>query len=257
MGDGAQQRRQPSTARDPLHGVTLERLVTHLHDEYGWEELARRIPVKCFQTNPSVSSSLKFLRKTPWAREQVEREYLRLGQKEKVNPFIRMLKHQEAQELAAFIASGDPYGTQTKAHKALAWSLRHLQPTPENLQLFLLPLLQFLQDANFWPDSESMPLLNLAIDRDAPPSFIRELLRRGADANDSRYWLPLLHTVDTEGLAYRSGRRAPRTDVLDLLLTHGADPQQTDPRGHTALEMAHAYGLKAVVNKLAPSPSSS
>lgn len=63
-------------SRDPLHGVTLQHIVEKLHAEYGWEELARRIPVRCFQSDPSVTSSLKFLRKTPWARAKVESLYL-------------------------------------------------------------------------------------------------------------------------------------------------------------------------------------
>jgi uncharacterized protein (DUF2132 family) len=63
-------------ARNPLHGLTLEAIVTALADHYGWEELAQRIPVRCFSSDPSVASSLKFLRKTPWAREKVEGLYL-------------------------------------------------------------------------------------------------------------------------------------------------------------------------------------
>ena len=63
-------------ARNPLHGLTLEAIVTALADHFGWEDLGRRIPVRCFTTDPSVGSSLKFLRKTPWAREKVESLYL-------------------------------------------------------------------------------------------------------------------------------------------------------------------------------------
>lgn len=63
-------------ARNPLHGLTLEAIVTALADHYGWEGLAQRIPVRCFSSDPSVASSLKFLRKTPWAREKVEGLYL-------------------------------------------------------------------------------------------------------------------------------------------------------------------------------------
>ena len=63
-------------ARNPLHGITLEAMVTALADYFGWEELGARIPVRCFQADPSVASSLKFLRKTPWAREKVEGLYL-------------------------------------------------------------------------------------------------------------------------------------------------------------------------------------
>lgn len=64
--------------KDPLHGVTLAMIVTRLEKEYGWEELGHRIKIKCFTSNPSVRSSLKFLRKTPWARQKVEALYLRL-----------------------------------------------------------------------------------------------------------------------------------------------------------------------------------
>ncbi len=59
-----------------LHGVTLEQIVTSLVDYYGWEELGKDISIKCFTSNPSVKSSLKFLRKTPWARKKVEDLYL-------------------------------------------------------------------------------------------------------------------------------------------------------------------------------------
>ena len=62
--------------RNPLHGLTLEAMVTALADYFGWQELGERIPVRCFQSDPSVASSLKFLRKTPWAREKVESLYL-------------------------------------------------------------------------------------------------------------------------------------------------------------------------------------
>ena len=66
----------PTQPRNPLHGLTLEAIVTALVAHYGWEELGRRIPVRCFTSEPSVSSSLKFLRRTPWAREKVEGLYL-------------------------------------------------------------------------------------------------------------------------------------------------------------------------------------
>ena len=62
--------------RNPLHGLTLEAIVTALVTHYGWKELGQRIPVRCFISDPSVSSSLKFLRKTPWAREKFEGLYL-------------------------------------------------------------------------------------------------------------------------------------------------------------------------------------
>lgn len=61
---------------NPLHGLTLEKIVTQLAEHYGWVELARRINIRCFQADPSVKSSLKFLRKTPWAREKVEQLYV-------------------------------------------------------------------------------------------------------------------------------------------------------------------------------------
>ena len=66
----------PTQSRNPLHGLTLEAIVTALAAHYGWEELGVRIPVRCFTFEPSVASSLKFLRKTPWAREKVEGLYL-------------------------------------------------------------------------------------------------------------------------------------------------------------------------------------
>ena len=59
-----------------LHGITLESLVTRLVQHYGWDELGRRIDIGCFIKDPSIKSSLKFLRKTPWAREKVEKLYL-------------------------------------------------------------------------------------------------------------------------------------------------------------------------------------
>jgi len=62
---------------NPLHGMTLEKIMTHLVERYGWEDLGRTINIKCFNHDPSIKSSLKFLRKTPWAREKVESLYLR------------------------------------------------------------------------------------------------------------------------------------------------------------------------------------
>ena len=66
----------PEQPRNPLHGVTLETMVTALSEHYGWAGLGERIPVRCFNVDPSVSSSLRFLRKTPWARDKVESLYL-------------------------------------------------------------------------------------------------------------------------------------------------------------------------------------
>jgi uncharacterized protein (DUF2132 family) len=63
--------------KDPLHGVTLEYIVTFLQIHYGWEELSQRIKINCFTSNPSIKSSLTFLRKTPWARKQLEDLYIK------------------------------------------------------------------------------------------------------------------------------------------------------------------------------------
>lgn len=62
--------------QDPLHGITLKLILTRLEEKYGWQELGERINIKCFTSNPSLNSSLKFLRKTAWAREKVEALYL-------------------------------------------------------------------------------------------------------------------------------------------------------------------------------------
>lgn len=64
-------------SRDPLHGVTLNMILTRLVERYGWEELGRSVNIRCFTHDPGISSSLKFLRRTPWAREKVEELYLR------------------------------------------------------------------------------------------------------------------------------------------------------------------------------------
>ncbi len=66
----------PAQIRNPLHGLTLEAIVSALVAYYGWPGLAERIPVRCFASDPSIASSLKFLRKTPWARDKVEGLYL-------------------------------------------------------------------------------------------------------------------------------------------------------------------------------------
>ncbi|MGK3142292.1 VF530 family DNA-binding protein [Pantoea sp. C2G6] len=63
-------------SKDPLHGVTLEMQINHLVARYGWSELGKRININCFKSDPSVKSSLKFLRRTPWARAEVEALYL-------------------------------------------------------------------------------------------------------------------------------------------------------------------------------------
>ena len=68
-------------SKDPLHGKTLEFIVTYLVEYYGWEQLSSHINVKCFTNNPSIQSSLKFLRKTPWARKKVEDLYIAASKK--------------------------------------------------------------------------------------------------------------------------------------------------------------------------------
>ena len=68
---------------DPLHGITLQTILTELVDHFGFEELGNRVKIRCFTHDPSIKSSLKFLRKTPWARERVEALYTR--NKEKVH----------------------------------------------------------------------------------------------------------------------------------------------------------------------------
>ncbi|HNQ26359.1 MAG TPA: VF530 family protein [Aquaticitalea sp.] len=63
---------------NPLHGITLEQIVTELEQHYGWEYMGTKVTIRCFTDNPSVKSSLKFLRKTPWARKKVENLYLQM-----------------------------------------------------------------------------------------------------------------------------------------------------------------------------------
>ncbi|MCK9605707.1 MAG: VF530 family protein [Methylomonas sp.] len=65
-----------SSRQDPLHGLTLQMLLARLVERYGWEDMADKININCFSSDPSIASSLKFLRKTPWARQKVEALYL-------------------------------------------------------------------------------------------------------------------------------------------------------------------------------------
>ncbi|HWU67037.1 MAG TPA: VF530 family protein [Methylophilus sp.] len=67
---------QPPQPNNPLHGVTLEYMVEQLVEHYGWDQLAQKVNINCFKNDPSVKSSLKFLRRTSWARAEVERLYL-------------------------------------------------------------------------------------------------------------------------------------------------------------------------------------
>ena len=66
---------------NPLHGITLDMIMNQLVDHFGWEKLGNEVNINCFKSNPSIKSSLTFLRKTPWAREKVEKLYLRMIQK--------------------------------------------------------------------------------------------------------------------------------------------------------------------------------
>lgn len=68
----------PEQPNNPLHGITLKAIVTELVMHYGWEDLEKAIPINCFSRDPSIKSSLTFLRKTPWARERVEGVYLKM-----------------------------------------------------------------------------------------------------------------------------------------------------------------------------------
>ena len=63
-------------ANNPLHGITLEQILKHLVEHYSWDEMGAQVNIRCFQLNPTIKSSLTFLRKTPWARTQVEKMYL-------------------------------------------------------------------------------------------------------------------------------------------------------------------------------------
>jgi len=73
-----------SQPNNPLHGITLEMILTQLVERYGWAELGNRIPIKCFNEKPSIKSSLKFLRQTPWARKKVEDLFLKSNEKHAV-----------------------------------------------------------------------------------------------------------------------------------------------------------------------------
>ena len=67
----------PQTSKDPLHGITLEMILTRLVERYGWDEMGRIVRIRCFNNDPSIKSSLQFLRRTPWARKKVEALYLK------------------------------------------------------------------------------------------------------------------------------------------------------------------------------------
>lgn len=69
---------------NPMHGMTLEKILIALHEKYGWEELDKRIKINCFASDPSIKSSLKFLRKMSWARAKVEKLYLEMISEEQI-----------------------------------------------------------------------------------------------------------------------------------------------------------------------------
>lgn len=77
MEDNSSDNKDKQQVNNPLHGVKLVTIVEFLHEQYGWKLLGEKINIRCFTTDPSVKSSLKFLRKTPWAREKVEKLYLK------------------------------------------------------------------------------------------------------------------------------------------------------------------------------------
>ena len=80
----SQNGRNAKNNKDPLHGVTLEMMVTRLQESYGWEEIGRQVKINCFNLDPSIKSSLKFLRRTPWARKKVESLYLYALRKKRI-----------------------------------------------------------------------------------------------------------------------------------------------------------------------------
>ncbi|MFT5133412.1 MAG: hypothetical protein ACI9SC_001883 [Gammaproteobacteria bacterium] len=84
--------------KDPLHGVTLEMILRQLVEKYGWQEMGRRITIKCFTEDPSVASSLKFLRRTPWARQKVEILYLDSDSQDDDRPARKKIKEKPVEE---------------------------------------------------------------------------------------------------------------------------------------------------------------
>jgi uncharacterized protein (DUF2132 family) len=77
--DNSTKKNAGETMTDPLHGVTLEMILTRLVEHYGWDEMGRMINIRCFNYDPSIKSSLKFLRRTPWARKKVEQLFLTIS----------------------------------------------------------------------------------------------------------------------------------------------------------------------------------
>lgn len=93
---------------NPLHGVTLSTVVEHLFETYGWEELGKRIRVRCFTDDPSVKSSLKFLRKTAWARKEVEQLYLH-SMRQKKKRFVWDYKNKNQRTPDVDASNSDPF----------------------------------------------------------------------------------------------------------------------------------------------------
>jgi len=76
-------------SQDPLHGITLEKILTDLVDHLGWDGFAKHVKLNCFTNNPSIKSSLKFLRRTPWARDKVEKLYIDIRPEGRVVKLVR------------------------------------------------------------------------------------------------------------------------------------------------------------------------
>lgn len=98
-------------ANNPLHGIKLEDLLNDLVDHYGWEELGQRIDIRCFNHDPSIKSSLKFLRKTQWARDKVEYLYLKLHKLPLPAPRVDIISNKQTTKAALPQANSDIWGT--------------------------------------------------------------------------------------------------------------------------------------------------
>lgn len=94
---------------NPLHGVTLKTIMEYLIERHGWEELGEMINIRCFQSDPSINSSLKFLRKTPWAREKVERLYV----KDVAYAIMRRKRNKRRADMRAFASAQQEESTDT------------------------------------------------------------------------------------------------------------------------------------------------
>ncbi|NMH64395.1 VF530 family DNA-binding protein [Shewanella salipaludis] len=99
-------------ANNPLHGIKLEAIINDLVERYGWEELGVRINIRCFTHDPSVKSSLKFLRKTPWARDKVEYLYLKANKL----PLPKPAGHANEKVAAKTAGPSQAVGTEVNAH---------------------------------------------------------------------------------------------------------------------------------------------